>query len=36
MKEKSQVVQLYNDNMMGEDRLHQMATYYSFLRKWVK
>ena len=36
MKKKPQVVQLYNNNMMGVDRLDQMATYYSFLRKSVK
>ena len=31
MKEKPQVVQLYNNNMMGVDRLDQMATYYILL-----
>ena len=35
-REKPQVVQVYNNNMMGVDRLDQMATYYSFLRKSVK
>ena len=35
-KEKPKVVQLYNENMMGVDRLDQMATYYSFLHKSVQ
>ena len=36
LKEKPKVVQLYNDNMLGVDKMDQLATYYSFLRKSVK
>jgi hypothetical protein len=36
LKEKPQVVQLYNDNMLGVDKMDPLAAYYSFLRKSVK
>ena len=36
MKEKPEVVDLYNKNMLGVDKMDQLATYYSFLRKSLK
>ena len=36
IKEKPEVVELYNQNMLGVDKMDQLATYYSFLRKSVK
>ena len=33
LKEKPKVVQLYNEYMLGVDKMDQLATYYSFLRK---
>ena len=36
VKEKPEVVDLYNQNMLGVDKMDQLATYYSFLRKSVK
>ena len=36
LKQKPQVVQQYNDHMLGVDKMDQLATYYSFLRKSVK
>ena len=36
LKEKPEIVQLYNNNMLGVDKMDQLATYYSFLRKSVK
>ena len=30
------MVELYNKNMLGVDKMDQLATYYSFLRKSVK
>ena len=35
-KHKPAVVQLYNDNMPGVDKMDQLASYYAFLRKSVK
>ena len=36
MKEKPEVAELYNKNMLGVDKMDQLATYYFFLRKSVK
>ena len=33
IKDKPSVVQVYNNNMMGVDKMDQLSTYYSFLRK---
>ena len=35
-KQKPAVVQLYNDNMLGVDKMDQLASYYALLRKSVK
>lgn len=35
-KQKPAIVQLYNDNMLGVDKMDQLASYYPFLRKSVK
>ena len=32
LKQKPQVIQLYNNHMLGVDKMDQLATYYSFLR----
>ena len=36
VKEKPEIVQTYNENMLGVDKMDQLAAYYSFLRKSVK
>ena len=36
IKDKPSVVQVYNNNMMGVDKMDQLSTYYSFLRKSIK
>ena len=36
LKEKPLAVQDYNDHMLGVDKMDQLATYYSFLHKYVK
>ena len=35
-KQKPAIIQLYNDDMLGVDRMDQLAFYYPFLRKSVK
>ena len=36
LKHKPEVVQVYNDHMLGVDKMDQLASYYAFLRKSVK
>ena len=36
VKQKPAVIELYNQHMLGVDKMDQLATYYSFLRKSVK
>ena len=35
-KKKPAIVQLYNNNMLGVDKMDQLASYYAFVRKSVK